>query len=155
MSKKEIVVFDDASMREAGKQFSESVVACHANLMIFLKGELGAGKTTWARGFLQGLGYKGPVKSPTYTLVEPYSVGEHTLYHLDCYRLDSIESLETMGIWEYVTGQAICLVEWPELLEAKLRADCVVRILMHPKGRWLSIVAQSQRGEDVLQILGD
>lgn len=90
----------------AGKLGSGSIV--------FLNGDLGAGKTTIIKGILQGLGYNGNVTSPTFTLVESYSLAGQNLFHFDLYRLESSQELEAIGIRDMLDGSSITLFEWPE-----------------------------------------
>ena len=82
--------------------------------IIFLEGELGAGKTTISRGILRGFGYRGIAASPTYTLLELYELTVHRVVHLDLYRITAAIDLEGIGFRDYLDGQTICLIEWPE-----------------------------------------
>jgi len=82
--------------------------------IIFLEGELGAGKSTVSRGILRGFGYRGIVASPTYTLLELYDLTVHRVAHFDLYRITGAKDLEGIGFRDYLDGQTICLIEWPE-----------------------------------------
>ena len=122
--------------------------------MIYLSGELGAGKTTLVRGLINALGHTGNVKSPTYTLVEPYSIKGRNIYHFDLYRINDPEELEAMGIRDYCDGESICLFEWPEQGEDVLPAADIILSFSHSDlGRELKIESKSAKGEHILSQL--
>lgn len=122
--------------------------------VLYLIGDLGAGKTTFTRGFLQGLGYIGKVKSPTYTLVEPYEFAHFHVYHFDLYRLQDPEELELLGIRDYFNDKNIVLIEWPSKGEPILPApDLTLDISVLGDGRTLHFTAFSQSGQNALQQL--
>lgn len=125
-----------------------------ASILIFLQGELGAGKTTFCRGILRGLGHRGAVKSPTFTLVEPYRLGERQIFHFDLYRLNDPNELEYIGVEDYLDRQSVCLVEWPERGEDFLPAcDLWAALTMEGAGRRLTVRANSETGEQVIRAL--
>jgi len=104
--------------------------------LVFLTGEMGMGKTTLARGILRGLGFSGHVKSPTYTLVEPYEFGSIRVYHFDFYRIRDAEELEYIGLDDLLGERAIKLVEWPERAFGRLpQPNRVVSIRAQGDGR--------------------
>jgi tRNA threonylcarbamoyladenosine biosynthesis protein TsaE len=144
----EFVVADEGAMMALGAALAAALAP---GLVIFLQGELGMGKTTLARGLVQAMGHKGAVKSPTYTLVEPYELNGVQLYHFDLYRLADPEELEFMGIRDYFDGESIALVEWPECgLGFLPPADLVVTIEREGNGRRVGLASQSQKGVDCL-----
>jgi tRNA threonylcarbamoyladenosine biosynthesis protein TsaE len=127
---------------------------CGHGAAIYLCGELGAGKTTLVRGLLRALGHRGPVKSPTYTLVETYQLAGRTVHHLDLYRLSDPGELEYLGLRDFHEPETILLVEWPERGGADLApADVVVEIDYAGDGRQVRLTAHSARGESLLAAL--
>ena len=109
---------------------------------IYLYGELGAGKTTFVRGFLRGLGYKNLVKSPTYTLVELYEIKQQLICHFDLYRLTDPNELEVLGARDYFTSTTICLVEWSERAVSILpQPDLKISITITNNGREVLITS--------------
>lgn len=125
---------------------------CQQGAWIYLSGELGAGKTTFVRGFLQGLGYKEKVKSPTYTLVECYEVAGRAIYHFDFYRINEKTELAYLGLEEYFMVDAICLVEWPDhFMDILPVPDMMIFLTMHNQGRQLQLHSKTPRGAMLLE----
>lgn len=108
--------------------------------IVYLIGELGAGKTTFVRGFLRAFGYTGRVKSPSYTIVEHYQIDEQSVYHVDLYRLQSENELEFLGFRDYLAEDAIFFIEWPENAASLLpAADVTITIEFFQQGRRIKI----------------
>jgi tRNA threonylcarbamoyladenosine biosynthesis protein TsaE len=127
-------------------------------LIVGLRGELGAGKTTWVRAMLRGLGFMGRVPSPTYTLLEHYEIDGLTLVHLDLYRLDSDEDLEAIGVRDWLQHNDVCLLaEWPgRAPRFERRCDVLVDFeIVTPEARMLGCRAQTPVGRAALAALSD
>jgi tRNA threonylcarbamoyladenosine biosynthesis protein TsaE len=121
---------------------------------LYLRGELGAGKTTLARGLLRGLGHEGRVKSPTYTLVEPYTISRLHLYHFDFYRVKDQAEWLSLGFREYFNARSLCIVEWPERAGPALPPpDVELALAFSRQGRQAALKARSASGEDWLSRL--
>jgi len=142
------VVLSAEEMEALGAHFASAI---NTGGVIFLHGPLGAGKTTWTRGFLHARGHLGAVKSPTYTLVESYLLLDGAVHHFDLYRLGDPEELEYMGIRDYFSGDALCLVEWPERGAGIIgAADIALTLRYCDNGRELSAHADSEKGREIL-----
>lgn len=134
---------------EEMEQFAASFVE-HLDLIktIYFAGDLGAGKTSFVRGLLHALGYSGTVKSPTFTLVEPYNLQGRDIYHFDLYRVNDPEELEAIGIRDYFEDSAMCLVEWPEKAKEFLDSpDVLMKIDYNGQARTVSLISGSETGK--------
>lgn len=123
-------------------------------LVIYLVGNLGAGKTTLVRGMLRSLGYPDKVKSPTFTLVELYNVSRLCLYHFDFYRFNHPDEWEDAGFRECFGPSTTCLIEWPEKAGSRLPpADLRITLKIADIGRDATIEAETEAGEECLRQL--
>lgn len=153
MSVRELEVPDAERMGALGARLARRAPA---RGLIWLQGQLGAGKTTLVRGLIRALGYSGTVRSPTYTLVEPYLAGAVRLYHIDCYRLTDPQELEDIGLRDYLGEEALCVVEWPEHGQGVLpEPDLLIRIEVRGEMRRVHLEARTSTGGRLLSGLDD
>lgn len=139
---------DEASTLSFAAQLAQ---ALSPGMVIYLQGDLGAGKTTLTRGLLNSLGYQGKVKSPTYTLMESYQIKELAFRHFDLYRLQDPEEWEAAGFRDEFNDKNILLIEWPEKANGILPpADITVTILVLNTGRELTLSSHSTKGQQCL-----
>jgi tRNA threonylcarbamoyladenosine biosynthesis protein TsaE len=139
--------------RAIGARLAEAVLAADPvdPLVIGLSGDLGAGKTTLVGGFLAALGHEGRVRSPTYTLVEPYRLGGRDVVHCDLYRLRDPEEIEDLGLRDLLTGHSVLIVEWPERAGGRLgEADVTLQLGYLDDGRVMTAAAATEAGHAVL-----
>lgn len=153
MAQIQCVLKDEAATLSLAQQLARHI---SGGLTIFLHGELGAGKTTFSRGLINSLGHKGNVKSPTYTLVEPYQLAQLVVYHFDLYRLRDSEELEFMGIRDYFRADSLCLIEWPQRGAGYLPvADLDIHLIFEQEHRRAELTANTAAGHHILKAVAD
>lgn len=149
----EVTVQNEAETLDLAGRFGRILAA---RGVVYLNGELGAGKTTFCRGILRAYDYHGAVKSPTFTLVEPYDLQWGQVFHFDLYRIADPEELEFLGIEDYLEGGNLCLIEWSERGAGFLpSADIVLDIKVAKQERHFRFTACSEFGRATLQQMGD
>ena len=140
---------DEAATLALGNSWAESL---SAPLIVYLQGDLGAGKTTFTRGLLQGLRHQGAVKSPTYTIVESYPLDALIVHHFDLYRFSTPEEWEDAGLDELFSDKSVCLIEWPQQGgEYVPPADITVTLSRSESGRICTLTAHTPLGRKSLE----
>jgi len=149
-----LVPFEEDMQRLAAKLYHTLQSDQHQRVVIFLQGDLGMGKTTFVRGFLRAVPYSGHVKSPTYTLIEPYHLDKVDIYHLDLYRISEPNALEDIGLRDFIDDDAYFFVEWPLKDENNLFVpDLNIEIELENNVRKVTVKAASKIGQDIVQAL--
>jgi len=142
-------------MQVLGRAIAAAVEATEGTFIIALEGELGAGKTTLVGGILRSYGVTDPVRSPTYTLIEPYETPSRAIYHLDLYRLTDPDEVEPLGIRDLLAGSALLLIEWPSRAAGSIpAADLQVDIAYPPagtEGRRIRLTPHSLNGANAVR----
>ncbi len=143
------------SNEQATLKLGQSIAHFYEELsVVFLQGDLGAGKTTLVRGMLRGLNYPGFVKSPSYTIVEPYTNARKPVYHFDLYRIADAQELEYIGLRDYLVQENLCIFEWPEHAKHILPPpDLLIKLDIDRDGRAAHIMAETEYGKYVLEQL--
>ena len=157
---KEFTLSNEAQTEDVAQSLASALASndySTRNVCIYLEGDLGAGKTTFSRYLLQSLGHVGAVKSPTYTLVEPYNINGQDVFHFDLYRLGDPQELEFMGIRDYFEHNSLCLIEWPNKGEGCLPpADIQIDITLssdHEDMRIMAWTANSDIGQHIIKMV--
>lgn len=147
-----VILEDEQKMVDFGAQLAAVIQATDAPILILLNGDLGAGKTTISRGILQGLGHSGAVKSPTYTLVEPYELATGKIFHFDLYRLIDPDELEHIGFSDYLSEAKLCIIEWPENGGSYIpMPDITVAISQYELGRQVTLSSNTKSGQQCIE----
>lgn len=153
-SEEAVFLADEAGTEALGRALARAVMSTGKGATIFLHGNLGMGKTTMSRGVMRGMGHDGAVKSPTYTIVEPYEHLEPMVYHFDLYRLADPEELEYLGIRDYFGRSSLCLIEWAERGEGVLPVpDLQVELEPEGEGRRATLRSHTRMGKECLENL--
>jgi tRNA threonylcarbamoyladenosine biosynthesis protein TsaE len=153
MSSLTLWLADPAATEQCGRRMAPLL---HGGMLVTLQGDLGAGKTTLVRGLLRARGVTGPVKSPTYALVEHYPVSSLYFYHFDFYRFANSDEWDASGMSDYFRDDAVCIVEWPERVAGRLPTPDVALSLAYgpdDAGRTLVATAHTRAGEECLTAL--
>lgn len=158
----ELAIANEAQTRVLATQLAKQFVQVGLPLSLWLSGEIGTGKTTFVRGFLSAAGWHSKVKSPTYTLVEPYTIGDQTIFHFDLYRIKDYIELENIGIRDYFMQPAVYLIEWAERMKKMLPPSDLHLHFFYvtddsanaSEQRRLLITASSDKGELLLESCG-
>jgi tRNA threonylcarbamoyladenosine biosynthesis protein TsaE len=139
---------DEAATEALARKAARGVHSATEPLVLYLQGELGSGKTCFARGMLRELGESGPVRSPTYGLLSEYLTPRGRVVHIDLYRLRSPQEIQTLGLADHLAGSLLWLIEWPEKSagEGLPAADVRVSIDVIPNGRKIGCVAETAAG---------
>jgi len=150
---REILLANPGATEKLGQALASAMTP---GLVIYLEGDLGAGKTTLARALLSAMGHQGAVKSPTYAIVEVYVISRLYFYHFDFYRFTSPEEFFDAGLDEYFRQDAICLVEWPEkavgcVPKADVRLGLSIPSTQAEESRVIAFSASSEEGERCLK----
>ena len=146
--------YDLKSESETLRLAESMAIHLRPGMNLYLKGELGAGKTTFVRGLLRGLGYQDKVKSPTYTLVEPYNLKKFPIYHFDLYRFKDEYEWDDAGFREYFNKASICLVEWPEKAGRILpEPDISIELSHESFGRHIHLISYTPLGTECLKAI--
>lgn len=141
---------DEAATIELARRLLDKLPQDLAGWTVLLSGELGAGKSTFARALIRAAGHEGPVPSPTYTLIEPYLLPRSTIYHIDLYRVSDEEELRYLG-WEEL-DDGLRLVEWPDRAPGlSAQADLALTLAYANKGRRAELGGLSERGEALMR----
>ena len=149
-----LIAADADATRAIGTRLAAALLAADTDepLLIALSGELGSGKTTLVGGFLAALGHAGPVRSPTYSLVEPYRLAGRDVHHCDLYRLRDPAELDELGLRDLLVARSVLFVEWPERAGDRLRpADLSLVLSYGDEGRVIDVTASTAAGSEVLE----